>query len=216
MERIKKRLKAEAPVTWLFYGDSITQGVRHCGGSKNYTEIFAERVRFECRRPLDIVINAAMAGNTSEHLLESFESRCGRFEPEVVLMMIGMNDCNPEINVSPERVEDNLHRLADKIAVWNGLAVFQTSCPILCPATPESAARFEVFMDLVRKVAAARKLPLIDHLAHWRTEPGRHFFLMSNQAHPNAFGHIVFAHYLFRELDIFDPEANMCRLFTVK
>ena len=31
------------PVTWTFIGDSITQGVAHTHGWRNYVELFAER-----------------------------------------------------------------------------------------------------------------------------------------------------------------------------
>ena len=63
MERIKEILKSDNGITWLFYGDSITQGVKHCGGSKNYSEIFSERVRYELGRKKDIVINSGISGN---------------------------------------------------------------------------------------------------------------------------------------------------------
>lgn len=37
------------PVTWVFLGDSITQGVVHTHGHRGYVEHFAERVRGEPR-----------------------------------------------------------------------------------------------------------------------------------------------------------------------
>ena len=62
MKRIKRLLSADAPVKWLFYGDSITHGARHTYGFRDYTELFAERVRFELGRRLDVVLNTAVGG----------------------------------------------------------------------------------------------------------------------------------------------------------
>ena len=43
------------PVTWVFLGDSITQGVAHTHGRRGYVEHFAERVRGELGRRGDAV-----------------------------------------------------------------------------------------------------------------------------------------------------------------
>ncbi len=43
-DRLREVL-AGPPVTWVFLGDSITQGVHHTHGRRGYVEHFAERVR---------------------------------------------------------------------------------------------------------------------------------------------------------------------------
>ena len=73
MDRIKQKLKSKKPVKWLFYGDSITQGVVHTNGFRDYTQLFAERVRCDLGRRQDIVINTAVFGNTICDLLDEFE-----------------------------------------------------------------------------------------------------------------------------------------------
>ena len=55
MEQVKELLRGEYPVKWLFYGDSITHGALHTFGWRDYTELFAERLRFELGRTMDTV-----------------------------------------------------------------------------------------------------------------------------------------------------------------
>ena len=80
------------PVTWVFLGDSITQGVAHTRGHRNYVEHFAERVRGELGRRGDTVVNSGVSGATAEDLLSEFHWRAGRFAPDVVFAMYGTND----------------------------------------------------------------------------------------------------------------------------
>lgn len=85
MKRIKAFLECSDPVKWLFYGDSITHGAVHTFGRRDYTEYFAERVRAEMGRRMDMILNTAISGNTTQDLLESFDWRVAHFRPDVVL-----------------------------------------------------------------------------------------------------------------------------------
>ena len=86
--------KASPPWTWVFYGDSITQGAAHTHGARAFPEIFAERVRWEMQFLRDLVINAGISGHASMHLLQrdQYERRVRRFEPQAVFILVGMND----------------------------------------------------------------------------------------------------------------------------
>src|SRR6266571_3512165 len=82
-----------APITWVFTGDSITHGASHTHGERSYPEHFAERVRWEMGRRRDVVVNTGISGDTADGILKDFEHRVARFKPDVVSIMIGMNDC---------------------------------------------------------------------------------------------------------------------------
>ena len=58
----------------------------------SFPEHFGERVRWELRRFYDVVINTGVCGECSGGLRASLESRVLRFHPDVVLVLIGMND----------------------------------------------------------------------------------------------------------------------------
>ena len=214
MERVKALLQGDQPVKWLFYGDSITHGAFHTFGWRDYVELFSERVRFEMGRTQDIVINTAISGNRTSTLLETFDWRVTQFAPHVVFLMIGMNDCSEASDVSLEQFEKNLHELDERIQAFGGRTVMQTTCPILPDTAPERIPHFDGFMDAIRRVAADRGLPLVDHTKHWRENEDKHYYWMSNAFHPNGWGHLAFAHLLFRELGIWDPHSTTCKLFV--
>jgi len=213
MDRVKELLASPTPVTWLFYGDSITHGALHTWGARDYTELFAERLRFELGRVMDVVINTANNGDTTRGLVGGFEWRVARFEPHVVFIMIGMNDCSDGNDITLPEFEANLDELLDKIAGLGGRAVLQTTCPILPGGAPEREPHFDAFMAAVRAAAAQRELPLIDHQAHWAENADKHCYWLDNAFHPNAVGHRVFANLLFKDLGIYDPASACCRFF---
>ncbi len=214
MDRIKALLKDPQPRKWLFYGDSITHGALHTFGQRDYTQLFAERVRFELKRSMDVVINTAISGNSTRQLLEGFDWRLAQFKPDVVLLMIGMNDCSTNNPVTLHEFHANLTELANRIAALGSELVLQTTCPILPNTAPDRSPHIDAYMEAIRQVATERNLPLVDHYAYWKSVGGRLYYWMSNEFHPNAEGHRAFAHKLFAALDIFDPQAATCRLLV--
>lgn len=215
MDRVKSLMEQKRPLKWLFYGDSITHGVVHCFGSKNYCEHFAERVRGEMGRNNDLILNSAISGNNSASLLENFEWRVGEFKPDAAFLMIGMNDCNENSVVDLPQFKKNLNILADKFAELGTLLIVQTTCPIIPNTSPEREPYFSDYMDAVRDFAEERDLPLIDHEKYWQENPNLLFYRMSNAFHPNAKGHLVFAEKIFKDLDIWDPDSSTCKLFKL-
>ena len=218
MKRLQDFPQSKTPIKWVFAGDSITQGAFHTVGWRDYTEIFSERIRYELRRADDIIIKAAYDGNTSRHLLEVFDWRIGQFQPDVVFIMIGVNDCTMEdsgARVPLKEFRENLLRLAEKLQKIQAIPVFQTSGLILPNEAPERAPYLESYMAAVRDVAAAADAPLIDHNAHWRKmckkQPARFHYWLSDALHPNDMGHRVFAHCIFENLGIFDAKSPVCR-----
>lgn len=214
MGRVRELLRGDPPVKWLFYGDSITHGVRHTFGWRDYVELFSERVRGELGRSMDLVINSAISGHTTRQLLDGYSWRVEQFQPEVVFLMIGMNDCKDELEMSIDEFRENLLQLHQLNAGLGAQTVFQTTCPIIPGLAPEREPTFPSFMQAIREVAADRDAPLVDHLEHWKQREESHQFWMSNMFHPNEFGHRAFAHLLFRELEIFHPESLCCRLLA--
>ena len=62
-------------------------------GWRDYPQHFAERVRWEMSRYRDVVINTGISGNRMPGLLKDVDWRVHRFQPQVVSLMMGMNDC---------------------------------------------------------------------------------------------------------------------------
>ena len=214
MERIKQLLASTDPIKWIFYGDSITHGAYHTLGARDYCEVFEERIRTELARSGDIVIKTAYNGNTTRDLLASFDWRIRQFSPQVVFMMIGMNDCSSGRQISQDEFRSNLQQLGSQMAELGAIPVLQTTCPILPGTTPCREPHFESYMQIVRDVATQGGWPLIDHLAHWQENRAKHYYWMHDPFHPNGAGHLVFAHTVLRALGIFDESSNVCRMFV--
>jgi lysophospholipase L1-like esterase len=213
MDSIRQLFRRAQPATWLFYGDSITHGSFHTFGWRDYTQLFAERVRAELGRTTDLILNTAISGDTTRDLLAGFAPRVARLCPNVVFLMIGMNDCAAGSGVDRTQFAADLSRLIDALAEIGARPVLQTTCPLVPGAAPEREGSFAAYMDAVRAVAGQRGLPLVDHTRFWSANPERHPLWMSDAFHPNHYGHRAFAALIFQELGIYDPLSPTCRLF---
>lgn len=207
---IKEMLARKAPNIWLFTGDSITHGAKHTHGSRSYPEVFAERIRWELGRVRDIIINTGISGNTAQSILNDFEWRVTQFRPSVVSLMIGTNDCAKQ-EFPPDVFRKNIEQLVRKIREAGAVPLLHTPNPIIITKAPERK-RLPEYIPVLREVAAAEKVTLVDNYKHWQTQPEETVFRnwLNDPLHPNAEGHREIARLLFKELSIFDPKAPTC------
>jgi lysophospholipase L1-like esterase len=213
MERVRQVLEGTSPAKWVFYGDSITHGALHTFGQRDYAELFAERLRFELGRTMDLVITSAISGDNTRGLLESFDWRVGQLSPDVVLIMIGMNDCSENNDITLTQFGENLDRLIDRLAQIDAIPVLQTTCPILPGLAPDREPYLNAYMDAIRVCAADRGVPLVDHTRLWQEHADKHPYWMSDAFHPNEYGHRAFADLLYRAFGIHDKDSHACRLY---
>ena len=189
-------------------------------GWRDYTELFSERIRFELYRTDDIVFKTAVDGSTTRQLLEHFDWRVGQFEPQVVFIMVGMNDCVIEENgarIPLVEFRNNLRSLIKRVRELGAEPILQTASLILAGEAPERASSLPAYMNALREVAKKSKAPLIDHTARWKDlsedNSQRFHYWLSDPLHPNEMGHRVMANLIFEDLGIFDAKSAVCRLF---
>jgi lysophospholipase L1-like esterase len=197
------------PIIWVFTGDSITHGASHTHGERSYPEHFAERIRWELDRRRDVVINTGISGDTAQGILKDFEHRVARFKPEVVSLMIGMNDCarGPQMR---DQFEANLRELVHRIRAAGAVPILHTTNPI---DTNRETKRNDLpaYDEIIAKVAKAEHVVLVDHWSHWRREPSWLQEWLNDPIHPNARGHREFARLMFRALEIYDEKSPTCQ-----
>ncbi len=215
LERIKATLGASDPVKWLFTGDSITHGAFHTLGHRDYTEHFAERVRWELRRVRDCVIKSAVNGWRITDLAADLEWNVLQYKPQVVSLNFGMNDCTSGADGLTEFsnvYRDVLRRIQDA----TGAAIILHTPPGLLPLAPTRQDHIAAYADAIREVAQAADAVLVDHFANWDAATKREVMVywQSDAFHPNEYGHRVMAHLLFQVLGIADPQSAVCRLFV--
>lgn len=217
MTQAQSLLASETPAVWLFVGDSITQGALHTFGFRDYTQIFAERVRFELNRVHDLVLNIAVSGATSTDALDHLEKSMGNVTPSAAFVMLGVNDASEDRPHTAAGLRANLEQMFATLTAAGSAVIFQTSPPVLSSAL-KYTAKLPAIMQAVRDTALATGAPLIDHAAHWiryaAASPARSLdFLMSDPVHPNNYGHALLARHLLEELAIFDPASSTGRTF---
>jgi len=215
LARLRARMSEKRPVTWLFTGDSITHGALHTKGWRCFSEIFAERVRFEMNRRSDIVINTGISGDTTAGIIAALDWRLSRFQPDVTFIMFGMNDSviGPDLTT----YEANLRKVVTEARKNGGIPVLMRVNPCLPGSAQEKRhAKLESYMDVVAKIATDEKLILVDHWADWRKDPKAIGSMMNDDVHPNALGHQEMAIRIMQAVGLNDSKSFTGRLTAPK
>lgn len=210
--RLHKLLESDAPVTWVLTGDSITHGLIHTRGARNYVDHLHELIRGDLGRVQDVVINTAVTGWRVSLLLEDFERRVARWRPDVVTLMIGTNDCSTTW-VSPviEQSEfaADVAAFVARVREIGAIPVLQTPPTIDLRHAPDRN-RIGAFAQEIRDVAAREQALVIDQYALFAkfsagTGPGNEempWGLLDDAFHPSAAGHAALAYELARVLGL--------------
>ncbi len=214
LERIHDLLNQKKPVKWLFTGDSITAGVEHTHGYRSYPEIFGEHIRWELKRPRDVVINTAISGNIAQNIIEDFDWRIDQFDPSMVSLMIGTNDCARK-EITPELFKGKLIDLISRIRQTDAIPILHTPNPIITKYAPERE-RLPEFVKIIQKVAVENEIILVDNFEWWRQEMKQDSETavfrnwLNDPLHPNGLGHMQIARLLFKKFSIFNSTDPTC------
>lgn len=197
LEHLRVALAAEAPVTWVLTGDSITHGLVHTRGGRSYFEHLHEIVRGELHRPRDAMINTAISGHRIPQILDDFERRVAAWSPDVVTIMIGTNDCSTGgvfPIVEPAEFGASLTDFVAQVRDLDAIPVLLTPPSVDTVLAPERTRILE-FAAAVRAVAAECDVILVDVLAAFTRIGGGGvpLGLMNDAFHPNAAGHAALA-----------------------
>jgi len=208
----EKLARPDRPLTWVITGDSITQGAKWLGPERAYPELIQERIRWELKRKRDIVINSGLSGEKSAGLLADFEWRVLRFRPDVVAIMIGMNDAvaGP---AGRERFAADLREMIGRVRAAGAVPILQRTNPV-GPSDPGAQTRDDLpaYNALIADVARATGTLLVDHWRHWLdAAPEERRRWLADPIHPNAAGHRQLAREFFRALGCLDPAAPSCQ-----
>jgi len=189
--------------TWVFTGDSITQGVFHTHGARSWVELVHERIRWELDRLEDVVINTGVSGWTVPLIAQRFDHLIGRFAPQVVNIALGTNDAHAGSS-GLDDFEAGLTTLTIRTQNLGAHAVLHTPVLTMSDAPENRRRTLPEYAERVRAVSRSFHTTLVDHEQHWR----RHFGpaaptpWMDDHTHPNAVGHREMANTTLRALGL--------------
>lgn len=152
-------------------------------------------------------INSGWGGHTTLDLLERLERDCLRYTPDLVMITIGGNDCNPIKGISQEQYRENLKEIIRRIQAQGSEVVLQTYYSFdLERFDPVRGAAFLILMEEVRKIAAETGCSLLDHLKRWERLreacPKVYGRLMADAAHVNEAGNLLLGLDLLRHFGL--------------
>lgn len=197
---LRALLDSGTPLNWVLTGDSITHGLIHTQGARNYAEHLHELIRGDRARVQDVVINTGISGWRVVQLLEDFERRVATWRPHVVTLMIGTNDCSTTGalgTVEPSDFAASVTEFVTHVRGLGAIPVLQTP-PTIDPLNAPERARIAEFAQVIRDVAAAQGTILVDQFARFaelgaEKTNGVPWGFMGDPFHPNAAGHAVLA-----------------------
>lgn len=206
-------LTEENPLTWVLTGDSITHGLVHTSGERNYVDHLHELIRGDMARVQDVLINTAISGWRIVLLLKDFDRRVATWRPDVVTLMIGTNDCSDQGAfpvVTPVQFGASVGEFVRRVREIGAIPVLQTQPTIDVAKAPERA-RIAEFAQAIRDVAVRDGVILVDQFARF-TELGGDSLaagLLNDPFHPGAAGHAVLAREIAHVLGLRPaPERN--------
>jgi lysophospholipase L1-like esterase len=153
-------------------------------------------------------VNSGISGDTTEGLLRRFDRELAFYKPNLVIMTIGGNDCNPAKNISAEKFRSNLTLLCNKIRGLGSDVLLQTyyACDLELITPAERADLMVEYMQIVREVAEAENVMLNDNDLRWArlrdSDIDTYRLLMLNSMHVNDLGNQVIGLDLMRKLGL--------------
>lgn len=173
----------------LHWGDVLETGLRSKYGRKFH------------------VINSGVGGNNTREALARFERDVASFHPDIVIITLGGNDCNPnpDKNVPEKEYIANMKLIVEKVRALGAIPILQTYYKMLLDAMPkERADGFVRNMELIRKVASDENVFLIDQyelFSHLDDAVFR-YKLMLNAMHVNENGNMLIGLYVLAAFGI--------------
>lgn len=194
-------LNLPSRATWVFTGDSITQGAHHIYGSRSWVELVGERVRWELGRVQDIVINSGVSTWTAREISADFEYLVGRFAPQVLSVSLGTNDA---LDGEPglTRFHSRLTEIVRRGSRIHSTVILHTPILVMPDAPVLRREWLTCYGEVIRSIASDEGAILVDHEQYWHQRFRREVPTpwMDDSTHPNAVGHHHIAETTLRTL----------------
>lgn len=222
MQSTIDKLKNGIHITIVAIGDSITANTLHNRGHMNWVSLLDEAIFETYGEGVCTLINSGIPGSSYSTALKRLDRDVLRFDPDLAIIALGMNDAGKGIAYLPEFRKEVRQMIEIIRCKCNSDILIMTPNPIVAETGlkwNDRAMLGEVFeangplseySNALRKVAKETKCAIVDHYSAWKDvvfstdklkakEMAYQYKLwprMANSTHPGPLGHLAF----YREL----------------
>lgn len=159
LQQHKRRMQLGEPVRISCFGDSLTQGVGTEPGEPGYPGVLQTLLRDYYQNPSITLDNQGIGGDNTNDLLARF-SAMEAFDPDIVCLMIGMNDAVPTTTAAMATYRNNLLILIQQLR--------EVGCAILmADITPRKRVNndawkwVDAYRCICQEIAAAQGIQMV-------------------------------------------------------
>lgn len=151
------------------------------------------------------VLNWGIGGNSSADLLDRLDLSQEKPKPDIVILLIGGNDRNPSLGMTPEMTRKNLNRIIDRIQRCCEKILMLEYHVLPFPDHPEKAwTHLAKSNPMIEEVAKQRNLPSL-HMGHVMEQASRHYSLdelvnPDDSVHLRPAGEITYAKAIYGKI----------------
>ena len=216
LKAVKEKMAAGKPATIVFIGDSITaqppKDFRDRKGS--FVVRFTEYLKatypesnvvstqlgatVEAKDKQIVVVMSGIGGNVSTQALARLDTDALAHKPDLVVVMLGVNDENRKgegNGVPVATYKKNLEAITDKVQAAGGAVILMTTS-MKNLGWNACVGNLNEYAAAAREVAAAKKACLVDNFKAWELLPKRGYnymvFIGNCLNHPVDLGHDLF------------------------
>lgn len=186
----------------VFLGDSVTAGWEFCGVDTQ--NCYVARLRSSLRvAELGVeFIVSALAGVDTRYALKRFDRMVARRAPDLVVVMLGLNDARPPVDrapIAPDTYRANLAQIAQMIGELGARPMLVTPTPRLERLDGGKRNIMGPYVAACRSVAWDYHLRCVDVHAAFCAQTDVES-LLPDDVHPSPRGHVLIASVLHEPL----------------
>ena len=216
LKGVKEKMASGKPVTMVFLGDSITaqQPKDMRDGKGSFVVRFTEYLKathpqstvvstelaktVAAKERQIVVVMSGVGGNNSTQALKRIETDVLAHQPDLIVVMLGVNDENRKgdgNSVPVGTYKSNLEAITDRVQASGGQVILMTTS-MKNLKWSACVGNLNEYAAAAREVSVAKQTVLVDHFAAWEQLPksGYHYmvFLGNCLNHPVDLGHDLF------------------------
>jgi lysophospholipase L1-like esterase len=180
-------------VTIVCLGDSITMQSYHTGAKQAYSDMLSIVLKRVYPKARLTIVNAGISGDSTRESLARLERDVLRHEPDLVTVMLGMNDIH---QMDAGTYYGNLRQIVQRCQESTAEVLLCTPNPTFNDSS-RPAEKWEAFVAAVRCIGQEANAAVADCYTVYKAihdnDPRAYQLMMSDGAHPNMNGHKVFA-----------------------